>query len=81
MDRKMVNAPHRALANIVRTTCCNLQSFLSSLHLSAPRHPALCLPAEEVSIERSLNRSFHPTISHVDRQIIDTLSRRPVRSV
>jgi hypothetical protein len=81
MDRKIFTAPQRALASIVRTTRSNIQPILSSLHLSAPRHPALSLPAEEVSIERSLDLSFQKAIapSNVDRQIIDNLSRETAR--
>jgi hypothetical protein len=45
--------------------------------IPALQHPALSYAAEEVSIHHSLDLSFRPTIavSHVDRQIIDTLSR------
>jgi hypothetical protein len=77
MDRKVFTAPQRALANIVRNTRSNIQPLLSSCRRPMLEHPALAHPAEQDSIHRSLDLSFHQTIavSHLDRQLIDNLSR------
>ena len=76
MDRKIFTAPQRALATIVRNTRSNFQPLLNSLSRPALEHPALTLPAEEDSIPRSLDLSFHQTIAvtHLARQIIDSLT-------
>jgi hypothetical protein len=76
MDCKIFTAPQRALATIVRNTRSNIQPLLNNFSRTALQHPALAHPAEEDSIHRSLDLSFHQTIavSHLDRQLIDNLT-------
>ena len=77
LDQKILTAPQRALASIVRSTRSNIQPLLSSLGRTTLLHPALSHPAEEDLIQHSLDLSFQQTIavSRLDRQIIDNLSR------
>jgi len=77
MDRKILTAPQRALATFVRNTRSNIQPLFNNLSCTKLQHPALAHPAEPDSIHRSLDLSFHQTIavSHLDRQIIDNLTR------
>lgn len=77
MDQKIFTAPQRALASIVRSTRSNIQPLWNTLSRTAPLHPALAHPAEDASIQHSLDLSFQHAIavSTLDRQIIDGLAR------
>jgi len=79
MNQKVISISPRLRANPLRTRV-SFQSALRTSPFAALQHPALsqAVEAEEVSIHHSLDISFRQTIavSHVDRQIIDDLSRR-----
>ena len=77
MNHILFTAPPRAFSTIGRHIRSKFQPVLSSLSLLALQHPALSHPAEEDSIQHSLDLSFQQaiTVSNLDRQIIDNLSR------
>ena len=78
MNQKVISISPRFRANPLRTRV-SFQSALRTSPFAALQQSALSYSAEaeEASIHHSLDFSFRQTIavSHVDRQIIDDLSR------
>ncbi len=76
MDHSVFSLSQRRLASLSRQALANSQQLLSTLRLPKFQHPALAHPAEDDSINHSLDLSFQQSVavSHLDRQIIDKLS-------
>lgn len=74
MDRSAFTDPQRPL---VPSTRPNARQFLTQLHRCLLQHPALSHPAEDDSVQHSLDLSFQHavSISTLDRQIIDKLGQ------
>ena len=77
MDQKVLAISPRLFANSLCRTQVGARPPLASWLLPALQHPALAYAAEDASIHYSLDLSFQLaiTISLLDRQIIDNLTR------